>query len=204
MKNNQAIGIAILVIGIVVLASGLILWVANPGQTTTNLLQTTQYTVHKGDEISVGIPLSSGDVIQGTFNQINGSTVNFYFMNSTQQNAFGNCAPCSSPAILNASNPATYTYSEKVGTTGTYYLIFDNSNGNKAVIVSASATLANGANSNQTIFYALIGLGVFLAIVGAAMFLMRPGGKAKPDESKRTPPSSSVSRPSDLKQSSTS
>ena len=204
MKNNQAVGVAILVIGIVILASGLIVLVASPGKTTTNLLQTTQYTIHKGDEIAVGIPLSGGDTIQGTFNQINGSTVNFYFMNSTQQNAFGNCAPCASPAILNASNPATYTYSERVGKTGTYYLVFDNSNGNKAVVVSASATLANGANSNQTISYALIVIGVLLAIAGAALFAMRGGGKAKSDESKKTSASSSVSQPSDLKQSSTS
>jgi len=204
MKNNQAAGVAILVIGLVILASGLIVLVASPGKTTTNLLQTTQYTIHKGDEIAVGIPLSGGDTIKGTFNQINGSTVNFYFMNSTQQNAFGNCAPCASPAILNASNPATYTYSERVGKTGTYYLVFDNSNGNKAVVVSASATLANGANSNQTISYALIVIGVLLAIAGAALFAMRGGGKAKSDESKKTSASSSVSQPSDLKQSSTS
>ena len=201
MNTNQAIGVGVLVIGLILLSTGAGIWIAKPSQSQTALLQTTQYTVKKGDFISIGIPLSGGDTIQGTFKQINGSTVNFYFMNSTQQNVFGNCQPCSSPALLNASNPSSYSYNQKVSLAGTYYLILDNSNGNKAVVVSASAMLGNGGVNNQSILTALISLGIVLVIIGGLLAAMgrRKSGQAMAG-SKKVETKNEEPRPSDLKQ----
>ncbi len=86
---NRIVGVGVLVIGLIVLSSGLFFFVVVPGQNSTSLLSTTQYAVKKGDEISIGIPLTAGDVVKGTFVQNNGTTVNLYFMNSTEQNVFG-------------------------------------------------------------------------------------------------------------------
>jgi uncharacterized membrane protein len=187
LNKNQAIGIATLIIGIGLLASGISLLAINPGHNGSSLLSTNQYAVGKGDFVQIGIPLASAGTVQGKFTQNNGTTVNFYLMNSTQQNAFANCAPCSSPAMLNASNPQSYSYSERVPSAGTYYLIFDNSNGNKAVSVSITASLAGQSNNNLTIFYAIIGVGVVLVIIGAVLAVTKPKtGKAQPAKSEST------------------
>ncbi len=173
---NRIVGVGVLVIGLIVLSSGLFFFVVVPGQNSTSLLSTTQYAVKKGDEISVGIPLTAGDVVKGTFAQNNGTTVNLYFMNSTEQNVFGNCAPCSSPSIFNASNPSSYNYNIKINQTGTYYVVLDNSNGNKAVSVTTTAALVNSSGM-ATIYYSLMGAGVVIAVVGALLAAM--GGTRK-------------------------
>jgi uncharacterized membrane protein len=169
--KSSTVGVSILVIGIIILLVGLVFWVSTPSSNSSALLATTRYVVSKGDEISIGIPLATGSRISGNFSQINGTTVNFYFMNSTQQNVFASCAPCSSPSIINASNPSKYTYNLEINSTGTYYLVLDNSNGlsKEGVSLFAQSVTPN----NVYVDYEIITiLGLIVAIIGAVVFLV--------------------------------
>jgi hypothetical protein len=172
MKTSMAIGAAVILVGIIILGAAVALWALTPPPTNTSLLGNGLYVVRAGDEISVGVPLAAGDTVSGTFTQVNGTTVYFYFMNSTQQGVFGNCAPCTTPAIVNASNPATYNFMATISSTGTYYFVFDNSNGNTKEAVTFNPVLVNTSQSPVIVFEALAVVGI-LVIIGGVVVAVR-------------------------------
>jgi hypothetical protein len=174
MKNSTA-GVAIAVIGLIVLAGGAAIWLLSPSG-NTNLLATNNYLVKSGDEVSIGLSLSQGQTVSGTFTQVNGTRGMFYIMSQPQQNFFGNCQPCAAPALLNASDKPTYSYSWTASAAGTYYLVVDNSYGKKEAVTLTAATVVS--SSNTTISYAMIGVGIVLLIVGAVVAMRKTKPKA--------------------------
>lgn len=148
----------------------------NSMQSQSSLLRTNNYVLGAGDNQNAGIVVNSGQVISGTFTQLNGSSVNFYFMTAAQQDAFGNCAPCSSPAIVNASNPTSFNYKWTINSTGTYFLVLDNSNGANKVGVTLTATIPvnNGPNP---IYEIVMIVGIAVIIIG---LIVLATGRRKP------------------------
>jgi hypothetical protein len=175
MRATRIAGIVILVIGLLILAVGAVLYTMN-GTTSTNLLASNNYLIAAGDNRAVGVTLNAGQTLSGKYTQVNGSTVNFYFMTANQQNQFGNCAPCSSPAIVNASAPASYSFNWSINSSGTYYLVLDNSKGGANVAVTLTAN-ANGSGQSMTTTYLLV-LGAIVAVIGAIVIAI-PSGKKK-------------------------
>jgi hypothetical protein len=164
-RSGTITGVALIVIGLIILGFGAYMYYANTNQSQVSLLRTNNYTIGAGDNQNAGIVANAGQVVSGTFNQVNGSSVNFYFMSAAQQDAWGNCAPCASPAIVNASNPGTYSYRWTVNNTGTYYLVMDNSNGANKVAVTLTAMTPSSSTPNSQYEIAMI-VGIAVVVIG--------------------------------------
>jgi uncharacterized membrane protein len=188
LNSRTGAGLAALLVGLIVLGTGIALYASTPAQTNTSLLTTSQYLVKSGDEVSLGIPLSAGQTVAGTFQQSGSPTVNFYFMNSTQQNYFANCAPCQAPSIVNESGQSSYQHSWDIGSTGTYYFILDNSWGSKGVSVTLTANLVNSNSTTVSAAEILLAVGVVLVIIGAVV--------ATTGRRQRSGPAASMAKPS--------
>jgi hypothetical protein len=184
MKSNAVIGIAIVIVGVIVIAIGAYTMYSGTFNSKTSLLGTNSYLVAAGDNQAVGFTVPSATTISGTFTQNNGTSVNFYLMTGNQQNAFGNCAPCASPSMENISSQKIYNFNWALNSSGTYYLVLDNSNGNSAVSVSLTANSVSG-NSNLPTYIIIIG--VVIAIIGGVVAAMGPSKpkasiQKKPDQ----------------------
>lgn len=168
MRTYVVVGAVVLIIGLVALGIGAALWVNTPSEVKTSVLGTQQYVLRKGDEVSITVSaLKTGERLTGTFTQVNGTTVYLYFMTPDQQHDWGDCAPCSSPALVNASNPVRYDYNWAINDSGTYFLILDNSYGN---VESVSLTAFSIAPNNPFGTYeTLVAVGAVIAVVGVAV-----------------------------------
>ncbi|MGI0080168.1 MAG: hypothetical protein ACRECH_11140 [Nitrososphaerales archaeon] len=175
-RSGQTAGVALVVIGIIVLIFGAVM--LNTGTTQANLLRTNNYVILAGDNLSVSVNLNSGQKMTGTYTQTNGSSVNFYLMTAAQQDFFGNCVPCAAPALANVSNPNSFNFAWTVNTTGTYFLVMDNSNGGNNVGISLTATTATSSGMNPTYELVLI-VGIVIAVIGAIITVSSRESKSK-------------------------
>ncbi len=176
MNNTSLLGIVLLVVGLIVLGTGVAFFA--PTQNTVNLVSTSR-VIATGDNQAVGVTLSAGGIVTGTFSQTNGSSVNLYFMTAAQQQVFGNCVPCDSPSIVNASSQANYKFSWTINSTGTYYFVMDNSYGASNVAVSLAAQNNLGSTSS-TPYYAVLSIGVVLIVLGVAVAVLGTRAKRPP------------------------
>lgn len=171
MNKISIVGSMVIVIGLLISVGAGAAWLATSGSTTSNLLQSNSltYTVASGDYQAIGVGVQAGQRLMGTFTQTNGSSINFYLMTAPQQTDWGNCVPCSSPTIANIS-VTSYNFDWAINSSGTYYLVLDNSNGGSAVIATLSA---NSITNNSAMLYSyLTYLGIAVTLVGVATLIM--------------------------------
>ncbi|MDE1858095.1 MAG: hypothetical protein KGI26_03395 [Thaumarchaeota archaeon] len=169
-NTSKTVGFVVLLVGLALLSYGGA--AAYATSMASQPLVTGTQVAPAGDWHSDGVPLTAGAHVSGTLTPVNGTSAFFYFMTAAQNRNWGLCAPCTSPALINATGKTAYNLDYTVNATGTYFIVMDNSNGanNEAVQLSINQTAPGSA---LTTYEYVLAAGAVIAVIGVAMYLMR-------------------------------
>lgn len=187
----------IALVGLVILVVGLIIGIigaASPVSGAFKPLLSTTFNVDGNGYQSKNLNMSQGQTIQLSVSIANNTLFNFYIMNQTNYYAFYGCAPAchAAPNVTNygpvppqnlsapyvnatVSPSSTYTTTFTAPAAGTYYFIFDNSEGpNWATYINQNATGPTTvtfqiSQATKALNWAMVGPGVALLIIGGAI-----------------------------------
>ena len=177
MQKMVAIaGIVVLLVGVIVLGVGLTGGSNNTSTTTVAVVPQTSRTIDANGIWSPGADtLTNGQSVTITLSvaSYNSSAgpIFFYVMNESQWAAWGGCAPCTSPNLLNktVTGGSSNSYSWTVPYSGPFYFVVDvESYGQSASVqfaANSTQSMTTTTSSNPT--YVQAGVGVL--IVGAVV-----------------------------------
>ena len=187
------IGIIVLLVGVGLLAYGLAYPNKQSGTKQVNIFPQTNRTIDADGTWSPGAQvLSKGEAVTVKFAISNYSSsmgpVFLYVQNLSQFIAWGSCAPCTSPSLVNQTLPAsgTYTLTWSAPYNDSFYFSFDNEiyNAAGAAVFVANATLNSATNTPNTTFLdsgaALILVGAIIIAVGVIVTGSRASTKPPP------------------------
>jgi hypothetical protein len=194
------IGVIILLIGVGLLAYGEANPIKTGGNSTSVLSPQSTRAIDPDGTWSPGAQvLSKGETVTAKFTITNYSSsmgpIFLYVQNLSQFIAWGGCAPCTSPSLVNQTLPSsgTFTLTWTVPYNDSYYFTFDNEfyNASAPAVFSANATVNSTTSSpNTTFLYSgvpLIIIGAIIIAIGLLVSGSRPPPSTKPLASSTSP-----------------